>query len=254
MVRARSGSSAPDRSTVGAGWYVAMGITAVLGLIAVLAIAQYRDSAIFAASDQESQGTVAEDAQRLDPAVAAELPRREKNDPTAMGRRDAPVVMIEYADYRCPFCAIFARETLPDLRKKYITTGEVRYERRDKPIYGDQSMAAAIAVRAAGQQGKYWPMHEAIYAAAPARGHPDLPRKKLIRFAQKAGVPDMAAFTDALDSPVLKKKVRADADEADRIGIAATPAFVINGRLIVGAQPESVFAEAFDEALDLPGR
>lgn len=179
--------------------------------------------------------------------------RRRYSDRLALGRADAPVVMIEYADYRCPFCALFSRETLPKLKKEYIDTGKVRFEWRDMPIYGQQSENAAIAARAAGRQGKYWEFHNAVYDAAPERGHPTLDKAKLRRFAEQVDVPDMAKFTRDLGSRKLAGRVRADADEARSIGASATPTFVIGQTAVPGAQPIKVFRDVIDDELKKVG-
>ncbi|WP_179429379.1 DsbA family protein [Spelaeicoccus albus] len=175
--------------------------------------------------------------------------RRQYADRLALGRADAPVVMIEYADYRCPFCGLFSRDTLPKLKKEYIDTGKVRFEWRDMPIYGEQSENAAIAARAAGRQGKYWAYHNAVYDAAPERGHPTLGRATLVGFAKQVNVPDMAKFKRDLGSSKLARRVRADAEEARSIGASATPTFVIGQTAVPGAQPIKVFRKVIDDEL-----
>ena len=85
--------------------------------------------------------------------LSAGLARRDADDYTAIGDVDAPLVMIEYSDYRCPYCALYATETQPELIKKYVDTGKLRIEWRDTPIFGEQSLDAAVAAPAAGEQG-----------------------------------------------------------------------------------------------------
>lgn len=177
------------------------------------------------------------------------LERRQRGDTLALGDADAPVVMIEYADYRCPFCALFSRDTLPKLKKEYIDTGKVRYEWRDMPIYGDQSVQAAVAARAAGKQDKFWDFHNAIYEAAPEHGHPKFNQAKLVRFAKKVDVPDIGKFKHDLDSKKLKQLVQADAEEGQSIGASATPSFVIGQTAVPGAQPIKAFRKVIDKEL-----
>lgn len=179
--------------------------------------------------------------------------RRRYGDRLALGRADAPVVMIEYADYRCPFCALFSRDTLPKLTKEYIDTGKLRYEWRDMPIYGKQSENAAVAARAAGRQGKFWEFHNAVYEDAPEHGHPTLGRAKLVRFAEQVHVADMAKFKRDLDSRKLKKRVQADAVEGQSIGATATPSFVIGQTAVPGAQPIKVFRKVINQELAKAG-
>lgn len=179
--------------------------------------------------------------------------RRIEGDVTAMGDVDAPVVIVEYSDYRCPFCAIVSRDTMPKIIDKYVETGKVRIEWRDFPIFGEESMNAAVAGRAAGEQGLFWEYNEAIYAEAPARSHIELPRERLIAFAEQVGVPDIEKFTADLDNQELIDAVNADAAEAKSIGVSSTPIFIVGNTPVVGAQPYEAFAEVIETELAKAG-
>ncbi|WP_250546195.1 DsbA family protein [Paenarthrobacter sp. DKR-5] len=185
--------------------------------------------------------------------VLPDFARRKAGDPTGLGRTNAPVVLIEYSDFRCPFCGVFARQTLPALVHKYVDTGKLRFERRDLPVFGDQSVQAAVAARAAGNQGRYWQFHEKVYAIAPERGHASLTQDTLKRLATEAGVPDLARFTRDLSSSELASAVQRDAEEAASIGADATPTFLVNGHPILGAQPLDLFEQEIDAALKAAG-
>ncbi|MBE0010999.1 MULTISPECIES: DsbA family protein [unclassified Arthrobacter] len=178
-----------------------------------------------------------------------DLSRRIADDPLALGAIDAPVVLVEYADYRCPFCGVFSRETLPALVDEYVASGELRIEWRDLPVFGAESHDAAVAGRAAGEQDKFWEFNEAVFAAAPERGHISLPREELIRIAEEVGVADLAAFTADLDSEALEQAVQADAEEAAALGATGTPLFLVNDIPISGAQPLEVFEQTIDAVL-----
>lgn len=180
-------------------------------------------------------------------AVAAmkKLPRRVKDDPTALGKVDAPVTMIVWSDYRCPFCSVWARDTFPQL-KPYVDSGSLRIEHRDLVLFGEQSMDAAVAARAAGQQGKFWEFSHAVHAAAPTSGHPDITAADLKAFAQQAGVPDLARFTADSTSASLKASVEKDVAEARQLGLTGTPFFVINTTPLSGAQPLQVFTQTLE--------
>lgn len=182
-----------------------------------------------------------------------DLPRRDPDDPLAKGEVDAPVVIIEYADYRCPFCASWGREVQPALQD-LIDDGTVRLEFRDRVLFGEDSEATALAARAAGEQGMFWEFHDAVFAAAPASGHPDMPREKLIGFAEEIGIPDLARFEEDLDSDELREALQADMAEADSLGIRSTPTFLVNATPLVGAQPEPVFRQVIAHELDLAGQ
>ncbi|WP_431031050.1 DsbA family protein [Plantibacter sp. RU18] len=189
------------------------------------------------------------DTSSKDRGSALDFSRRDADDVTAQGRADAPVVIIEYADYRCPFCAVFDQETLPELVKRYVEQGRVRFEWRDLPIFGEQSDAAAVAARAAGEQGMFWEYHTALFAAAPERGHAELPRERLVEFARQIGVPNIDRFTEDLDSQELAQRVRADYEEGANLGISSTPMFLVNGTPIAGAQPLAVFLDVINAEL-----
>lgn len=179
--------------------------------------------------------------------VLRSLPRRDANDVAARGRTDAKVVMIEWSDYRCPFCTMWAKTTAPQL-EKYIADGTLRVEYRDLAIFGEQSVNTAIAARAAGKQGRYWEFHDAVVAAAPSSGHPEIGPNEIQAFARQAGVPDMAKFTADLADPQLKAQVQADTDQATKLGITGTPFFVINDTVINGARPTADFINAIEAA------
>lgn len=177
------------------------------------------------------------------------LERRTPGDPMALGAVDAPVVMIEYSDYRCPFCGVYARKTQPDIVTKYVDTGQLRIEWRDLPVFGESSVNAAVAARAAGKQGLFWQFNEAVYAAAPEKGKAELSDPELLAFAKKVGVPDMAKFAADFKGPELRALVNADLAEGTALGLNSTPTFVINNQSIPGAQPLDVFVQVIDEAL-----
>lgn len=221
----------------------AIGIAVLLlfvGLLSYQGGAAQRDAA---KQGQQSQDSTNPAAEKLD------MSRRQAGDPTAIGNPDAPVVLVEYADYRCPFCGLFSRDTLPPLVAKYVERGDLRVEWRDLPVFGAESTAAAVAGRAAAEQGRFWEFNKAVYAIAPERGHAELPRERLIQLAGDAGVPDLQKFEADLDSSELKAAVARDAQEAGALGITGTPTFLVNDTPLVGAQPLATFEKAVDAAL-----
>ncbi|MGA4840978.1 DsbA family protein [Streptomyces sp. G45] len=174
------------------------------------------------------------------------LARRDAGDPLAQGRPDAPVVMIEFADFKCGFCGKFARDTEPALVKKYVDEGVLRIEWRNFPIFGEDSERAARGAWAAGRQGRFWQFHEAAYAeGAKEKGFGD---DRLKALAREAGVKDVERFLKDADSDAAKAAVKKDQEEGYRIGATSTPSFLVNGQPIAGAQPRSVFERAIDMA------
>src|SRR5699024_10106368 len=107
--------------------------------------------------------------------IADMVEQREAGDPLARGRVDAPVVMVAFEDFRCPFCAKSSTETAPKLIDRYVDKGVLRIEWRDYPIFGEESKRAARAGRAAAKQDKFWEFHDGVVSPAPYRAPPDLP-------------------------------------------------------------------------------
>ncbi|GAA1389763.1 DsbA family protein [Luteococcus peritonei] len=195
-------------------------------------------SATPAASAQASQNPEAV-------AVMKKLPRRLADDPTAEGPANAPVVMIVWSDFRCPFCSVWARETYPKL-KPYVASGSLRIEHRDLVLFGDQSMETAEAARAAGKQGRFWQFSDAVHAAAPTSGHPEITEKDLEGFARKAGVTDLARWRADRKASATRAAVQKDVDEARQLGLSGTPFFIINTTPLSGAQPLEVFTQTLE--------
>ncbi|MDV6300860.1 thioredoxin domain-containing protein [Dietzia maris] len=175
--------------------------------------------------------------------------RRDVDDPKAIGDVDAPVVMTEWIDLRCPFCASFSRDSLPTLIEEYVDTGRVRIEFTDVAYFGEQSEDGSVALQAAANQNKYMEYVTAVFDAAPDSGHPDLTREVLIDFAEQVDVPDMEKFTADLDDPQIRAQAEAETRNAQQLGVTAVPFFVAGQAALSGAQPVATFREYLDEAL-----
>lgn len=177
------------------------------------------------------------------------LPRRVEGDPLAMGEVDAPVVMTEWADYRCPFCSVFAEDTLPELQP-LVDDGSLRIEFRDLAIFGEDSLNAAAGARAAGEQGMFWEFSDALYASLPNQGHPPVGDGVVTDIAQQIGVPDMDKFQTDFKDPATLEAIQADTAEAQGMGISGTPAFLVGTEFISGAQPIEVFEQVIAAETD----
>ncbi len=185
-------------------------------------------------------------ARSMASSVSADLARRRDGDPLARGKRDAPVLMIEFSEFQCPFCGKYAREVEPQLAR-YVDDGTLRIEWRDFPYLGKESTTVAVAARAAAAQDKFWAFHDAWFAEQPPPNSGKATPAYLEQVAVKAGL-DAARFrTDLADAKgELAKAVRADLDQAHQLGIGGTPAFIINGSVIMGAQPVEEFVKAIE--------
>jgi protein-disulfide isomerase len=169
-----------------------------------------------------------------------------------LGRADAPVTIIEFSDYQCPYCAHFALQTFPDVRRAYVDTGKVRYAARDLPLpFHAFALPAAVAARCAGEQGKFWEYRDELF-----RNQAQLGRAPYAEFAQQLGL-DVARFEACRTSGQQEAAVRADAAMARSHGISSTPSFVV-GRLVdgefkaekfSGSKSQKDFAARVDAAL-----
>lgn len=232
-------------------WTIAAGLLVIMLVVSIIAGSGFGSNSGTNGAEGEGGGDGAgAGAQQQE----FDLSRRIDGDPTAMGEVDAPVVLIEFADYRCPFCGKFHRDTLGDLVDEYVEDGRMRVEWRNAPVFGDQSVDAAVAARAAAEQGVFWEYQHAVFGEAPVSGHPDLPRDVLIEHAKTAGVKDMEKFEADLDNEDLQGQVQSDFEEAQRLGVTSVPTFAINDSVISGAQPADVFRETIDKELAEAGQ
>lgn len=171
-----------------------------------------------------------------------------------MGRKDAPVTLIEFSDYQCPFCRRFSQNTLPTLKTKYIDTGRVRYVFRDFPLdrIHPQARKAAEAAHCAEDQGKYWEMHDLLF-----QNQKDLQVGKLKTYARSLKL-DPVAFDDCLQKDKYAANVQKDLEDGVGVGIRGTPSFfvgktgqddTIKGVMIRGARPITVFQAEINKLL-----
>jgi protein-disulfide isomerase len=157
------------------------------------------------------------------------------------GAKDALVTIVQFSDYQCPFCSR-VEPTIAQVMKEY--NGKVRVAWRDLPLpFHPNAMPAAIAARAAGEQGKFWEMHDKIFAD---QQHMDRPIYE--KYAQDLGL-NMGKFKAALDAEKGKDLIKADADAGGKIGARGTPAFFVNGKFLSGAQPFEMFKTKIDDEL-----
>ena len=163
----------------------------------------------------------------------------------ALGREDAPVTMVEFTDYQCPFCRRFESQSMAQLKKDYIDTGKVRFVSRDLPLeFHPNAPGAANAARCAGEQKKFWEMHDVIMQDTATDLGPDA----ILKYAEKVNL-DIPSFKTCLDQKKFVASIQQDTADAGRLGIDGTPSFVIgktasdqiDGVRIVGAVPYSVF-------------
>jgi protein-disulfide isomerase len=177
--------------------------------------------------------------------VLIDAPRRqveiESTDPS-LGRASAPVTLIEFSDFQCPFC----QRVAPTLKKIRETYGDkVRIVWKDFPLtqIHPQAFKAGEAAHCAGDQGKYWDYHDRLFA-----NQQQLQPEDLKKHAADLGL-DAAAFNACLDSSKYGERVRDGVAQGTRLGVNSTPTIYINGRMLSGAQPYETFVSVIDEEL-----
>jgi protein-disulfide isomerase len=264
MLPANSGESAIVKTSTFAA--VTAGVLAVAGILVTVDVGAQTKSDV-ATSDiealkkgqEEIRKELAEIRKLLTPAPAPS-PVEKLEATVALGSiaprgsPNAPVTMIEFSDYQCPYCKRYSDQTVPELLKDYVQTGKVRYVFRDFPLTQIHPLAAkaAEAARCAGDQGKYWEMHDRLFANPG-----ELQLEKLPAHAQAIGL-DEAAFRACLNDNRHAAAVKKDLDAGTTIGITGTPAIVVglsdgdqvkNAVVIRGAQPVGTFKAEIEKLL-----
>jgi protein-disulfide isomerase len=201
-----------------------------------------RDQATVAAvqpggSDTVAQAPAQPDLRAVQGQVRLEI---EEDDDPVLGPDDAPITIIEFSDYRCPFCQRFRLETLDRLFEAY--PDQIRFIYRDFPVVG--GFEAAIASECADEQGEYWAYHDLLFSGE----FPELSNEAYLAYADQLNL-DSAAFESCLEDESIASEVESDAIYAAGLGVTGTPTFFINGIPLVGAQPLEMFTQIIDAEL-----
>ena len=172
-----------------------------------------------------------------------------------LGKSDAPVTMVEFTDYQCPFCGRFEANTFPEIKKNFIDTGKMRLIVRDLPLEGLHpfAMKAAQAVHCAADQGKFWEMHDLLF-----KNQNKLDADSLTGYASKDLGLNADTFKKCMADGKHLKEIGAEAKYAQSLGITGTPTFIVGktagdsveGHLVVGALPYENFAAAINAVLE----
>ena len=179
--------------------------------------------------------------QKLMETVLAKT-RHFKGDP------DAPVTIIEFADFQCPYCGRFFAQTEPQINEQYMQSGKVRFAYFNFAFLGAESNWAAEAAECASDQNKFWEYHDKLYASQSGENQGAFSKDNLKKFAEELGM-DTSAFDECLDSGKYIQLVQDESSMASSIGVRSTPTFLINGQPVVGAQPFEVFQQTIDSLL-----
>lgn len=199
-------------------------------------------------------GRVIDDSGGGDDPVVGNVQVSIDDDPM-LGNKNAPVTLIEFSDYQCPFCRKYWTETFPLIKKEYVDTGKVKVVFRDFPL-GFHPMAipsatAANCVREKGGDVAYWKMHDKIFSeenildGGTVKSTISYTEGDLKKWAKDIGY-DIGA---CLDSKEFLSEIQKDQADGQSYGVSGTPAFFVNGNLVSGAQPFSEFKRLIDSEL-----
>ncbi|OGY17744.1 MAG: hypothetical protein A2900_00015 [Candidatus Chisholmbacteria bacterium RIFCSPLOWO2_01_FULL_50_28] len=166
----------------------------------------------------------------------------------SQGKDGARVTIVEFTDYQCPYCKRHFDETLPQIEKDYIQTGKVKYLVRDFPLPNHPNApSAAQLARCAGDQGKYWEMHDLLFGKQEEWSTGD-PTDAFLGFGSSLGL-NGGELSACLKDGTHQDQVLKDVALAQELGIGGTPGFYINGKILVGAMPFANFKSMIDQAL-----
>ncbi len=212
-------------------------VNSLVDAIPTAAIASVAPTQVSSAQQQSNQQSLAapQEVRRYDVPL---------DDDPRFGPADAPITIVEFSDFECPYCTRFHQETLGPLIEKY--GDQIQFVYRDLPLVNIHSEAfpAAIAANCAGEQASYWDYHNMLFNGGPSV----LGMQTYLTYATQLNL-DLDDFQECLDSGRWDAEIQADLDFAINLGVRSTPTFFINGIPLVGAQPLDVFITVIDNEL-----
>jgi len=211
------------------GFWVAIGAVALVGIVALAWLTSRPKAAVT----------------QIDPSLPAL-----KAEGYLLGSPSAPVEVVEFADFECPACGQYATLTEPDVRARLINTGLVRFRFMDYPLaMHKNTWDASLAAACANDQGKFWEMHDAIFANQDrwSTEATNRPRRVMGELAKGVGL-DMAKYDACMEADTHRAKIQSHLAEAERRQIRSTPTFVFNGKVVPSALPYDAFKKYVDEA------
>lgn len=163
--------------------------------------------------------------------------------------QEAKAVIVEFADYQCPYCKKYFDETFAQIRDKYVNTGKIIYAFRDYPLESHpQALHAAYAADCAYLQNKFWEMHDLLYSRQDQWSYNNDHRTVFMNFAKELNL-NMDAFTACYDQEQPMAKIQKDIVDGQLYKVSGTPTFFINNKKLMGAQPFKVFTAVIDQEL-----
>ncbi|MBN1385935.1 thioredoxin domain-containing protein [Candidatus Woesearchaeota archaeon] len=197
-----------------------------------------------AAVDDDADAKPTQPTQPTNPTQPTIDMKKLVDDDTVKGDKDSPVTIVEFSEFECPFCGRYYRDTYGQIMDNYVKTGKVKYVFRDFPLsFHQNAQKAAEAAECAGEQDMYWEMHDKLFESGVTGGVDSFKQ-----YAADIGL-DTDDFNSCLDSGKMAAETAKDMQDGQAAGIRGTPGFIINGKLLSGAQPYTAFEAAINEAL-----
>jgi protein-disulfide isomerase len=239
------------QSTSNNQWIIILAIVVgvlVVGVIAVVAVA-----AILLVNRASSPARV--------PIVETSPKARALVDRNSMGDPNSPVKIVEYSDFQCVYCKRFADETEQAIIDNYVATGKVYYTFRSMGNFvsgnlgqeNTESLDAAMAAYCAADQGKFWEYKDSLFANFKGENAGSFTQNSLTAMAKSIGL-DVDQFSECLKSGKYSDQVNQDGQDGQAAGLTGVPAFFINGKLVMGAQPYATFQQEIDASLKAAGQ
>jgi protein-disulfide isomerase len=225
-------------------WLVVLGvIQAILLFVVAVQLSSLGGGVVANTADGNAPAAAAPAARPSAPTPVVDM-KALVDDDAVKGDPNAPVTIVEFSDYECPFCARFYSQTLSQIDAKYIQTGKVKLVYRDFPLsFHQQAQKAGEAAECAGEQGKYFEMHDKLFESGVTGGVASFKQ-----YAADLGL-NTADFNTCLDSGAQASEVQKDFRDGQAAGVQGTPGFIVNGQLVSGAQPFSVFEQIIEAEL-----
>ncbi len=235
-----------ERRGIGQGWLGAALLLAISAAFLLTGLLGCSSTTPVATSTPTEVPTPTSDA------GATPSPTREPliplDDDPVLGSPDAPVTIIEYSDYLCPYCAQFATVTMRRIEEEYIDKGQAKLVFRDFPVHGQVAILGAMVAECAGEQGEFWKMHVLVFERAEEWSQSEDLMATLRGYADQIGI-DGAEFESCLRDGTPLEGIQEDYNLAIQDGVTGTPSFLINGNLVVGALPFEEFQRLIEEQL-----
>src|SRR5690625_271201 len=225
-------------------WITSLVVSAITALVIAFVIWETNSNSDASLSDSDA-ATVVQEGKQPD---FTDVETRSEEDPLVAGPVDAPVALVVFSDYQCPFCALWSDQTLPAMMD-HVADGDLRIEWRDLNVYGPASERAARASYAAALQGQFWAYHGELFANGKKRPKSELSKEALVDLADDIGL-DTDQFVADMESEETSDVIATKQQSGFDVGAVATPVFVLDGQAVVGAQSTDVFEQMFTEALE----